>query len=449
MMIKNYTELATSELRREALDIIEAGIAGVLPARIMQSAVSFDRFTRSLSIKKDTYKLSGRLFVIGGGKASGLMARKLEETTGRDAITAGLVIDKADPGEFPDAVIRIIQAGHPLPDIRGVNAMKEMLGLKQRYAIKREDLVVCLLSGGGSSLMPCPIEQITLDDKQKVTGLLLSCGADIYEINAVRKHLSGTKGGRLAQYFAPAGIVSIILSDVIGDDLSVIASGPTFPDPTTFEEVYAILEKYHLADRIPANVRLKIEQGCHGEIGETPKFLDNASNHVIGNVRVALEAMAQKARELGFKPCIISCEQTGDTEKAARLRAFEIMENKYAGYNALLIGGETTPRLPDNHGKGGRNQHYAAVSMLALSSLEKDWVLASIGTDGSDYLPDVAGAMVDNNSLEKAPGRGMDVKRYIDNYDVYPLLHEIGNSIVKTGATGTNVGDIILYLTDS
>jgi glycerate 2-kinase len=205
-IIKNRDKLGTTVLRRQALDIIEAGIERVLPSSIMRSAVSFDRSTSTLSISSDKYALGGRLFVIGAGKASGLMAQTLVQIVGPDVVRAGLIIEKASPGEFATANIRVVQAGHPIPDRRGVEATLEMLDLKQQYAIGKDDLVLCLISGGGSALMPCPVEGISVEDKQVVTALLLACGADISEINSVRKHLSRTKGGRLAQYFAPAQV---------------------------------------------------------------------------------------------------------------------------------------------------------------------------------------------------------------------------------------------------
>jgi glycerate 2-kinase len=446
MIIRNKEQLATSPLRRKALEIIESGILQVLPNTIMKSALSFNRVSRNLVVNHDTRKLTGRLFVIGGGKASGLMAQTLEKIVGPGIITAGLVVEKEASTEFTTTDIQVVQAGHPFPDQRGVDAVCDLLGLKQKYSIGRDDTVLCLLSGGGSALMPYPIEGISLSDKQAVTQLLLSCGADIFEINSVRKHLSGTKGGRLAQYFAPAQVISLILSDVVGNDLSVIASGPTFPDPSTFEEASTILGKYDLLKRIPATVRLVLEKGCRGDIRETPKSLDNAHNYIIGDVRIALEAMAEKARFLGFKPLIISSGQTGDTAVLAAQRAQEILNGSYSGYNALLLGGETTPTLPMKHGNGGRNQHYAACTLSEFRDYKGDWVLTSIGTDGSDYLPDIAGAIVDNETLPSLKVKDSELQNCLECYDSNRVLDKAGNSLILTGNTHTNVGDTILYL---
>ena len=427
------------------MDIIEAGITRVLPPNIMKYAVRFDATDRVLTIKGDTYHLStGRVFVIGGGKASGLMAETLESIVNPENISAGVVNCKSR--DYATSKIKIIPAGHPIPDQRGVNGVQEMLSLRQHYSIGEGDLVICLISGGGSALMPCPIDEVSLEDKQSITELLLSSGAEIGEINTVRKHLSKIKGGHLGRFYSPAIVVSLILSDVIGNDLAIIASGPTVPDPTTFSDAYNVLTKYDLLTRAPKNVTDFLRKGCQGGVTETPKILNNCYNYIIGDNRLALEAMFKKATETGFTPYIITAEQKGDTTAVARSRAKEILSTRYAGYNAILLGGETTPRLPPAAGRGGRNQHYAGVSMLAMEQAAVEWVVASVGTDGSDFLPDVAGAIVDNNSLDIAKAKGLDVESYLGRYDSNTLLDKIGNSLVITGETGTNVGDVIIYL---
>jgi hydroxypyruvate reductase/glycerate 2-kinase len=445
MIIKNRAELATTELRKKALDIIEAGIERVLPPNIMKNALSYDTASRVLTIDNTTYNLShGRIFVIGGGKASGLMAKALEGIIPPIHITAGAVNCKG--GDYKTGKIKVVPAGHPIPDYRGVEGVKEMLSLKDNYSIGREDTIICLISGGGSALMPYPAAGIKLEDKQKITELLLSSGAEITEINTVRKHLSRIKGGHLGFYYAPSTVISLILSDVIGNDLSVIASAPTYPDATTFSDAYNVLEKYDLLSTAPEGVMNHLEKGCRGKVAETAKSLNNCHNFIIGDSRLALEAMLIKAREAGFATRLVTAEQKGDTTAVAMKRAGEILNLKYAAYNALIIGGETTPRLPTPAGRGGRNQHYAAISMLAMEEYPGQWLVASISSDGSDFLPDVAGAIVDGNSLAKAKTSGLNVKAYLDRYDSNTLLGQIGNSLVITGDTGTNIGDLILYL---
>lgn len=443
MIIKNGTELATTGLRKQALAIIEAGINRVLPINIMSSALSYHSSGRVLAVAGTGYSLAqGRLFVIGGGKASGLMAETLEGII--PDITAGVVNCKSR--DYQTSKIRVIAAGHPIPDEGGVDGVKEMLALKDSHSIGESDFIVCLISGGGSALMPCPVDGVSLEDKQKITELLLGSGAEIGEINAVRKHLSRIKGGRLGRFYSPATVISLVLSDVVGNDLAVIASGPTFPDPTTFQDAYSVLERHGLLGRAPECVTRFLSRGCRGEVAETPKELSNCDNYIIGDNRLALQAMLEKAKGMGFTPCIVTAEQKGDTTVVARSRAGEILSSRYGAYDALIIGGETTLKLPTPAGKGGRNQHYAAESMLAMKDYPGQWVVASIGTDGSDFLPDVAGAIVDNSSLAAAEAMGLDVKSCLEGYDSYTLLDRIGRSLVITGDTGTNVGDVVVYL---
>jgi len=446
MIIKNWNALATNELRKKALDIIEAGITSVLPPNIIKAAVKYSATSKTLFINSDTYSTSGgRIFVIGGGKASSLMAEALEAIIQPENITAGVVNCRGS--HYNTSKIEVITAGHPIPDGRGIDGVSEMLDLKRRYSINERDFILCLISGGGSALMPYPVYEVSLEAKQEITRLLLDSGAEIGEINIVRKHLSQVKGGQLGRYYLPATVISLILSDVIGNDLSVIASGPTYPDSSTFSGACEVLERYHLLSRAPKSVIDFLRKGCLGEVVETPKALDNCQNYIIGDNSLALEAMQSRAKQMRLAPCIVTGQQQGDVNAVAVARAEELLNMKYAEYNAILIGGETTMTLPSSSGRGGRNQHYAAVSMLAMEKYQSEWVVASVGTDGSDFLPDVAGAMVDQNSLDIARNKGIDVKSYIETCDSNTLLGQIGNSLIITGDTGTNVGDIIVYLT--
>jgi glycerate 2-kinase len=445
LIIKNREELISSSLRARAVELIESGIKRVMPADLMQSAVKFNKRTKKLAVMGQTYEIAhSRIFVIGGGKASGQMAQELEKILGPAKITAGIVNCKSEVRSTEK--ITIIKAGHPLPDESGVRGVREMLALKARYGIGKGDLVICLISGGGSSLMPCPATGITLEDQQRITQLLLRCGANIKEINSVRKHLSLTAGGNLGEYYDPATVVSLIISDVVGDDLDAIASGPTVPDSTTFKDAYTVLEKYSLLDKAPSDVTEYILRGCSDREAETPKALYNCDNYIIGNNRMALDAMAEKARDLGLKPYIVTAELTGDTAEVAHRLADEMIAGRYKGFSVILLGGETTPTLPENAGKGGRNQHFAAVSILAMEGQRVPWLVASAGTDGSDYLADVAGAMVDDRSLQQARDMGINIEQYIGKFDSNSLFNKLGRSLIITGPTGTNVSDVILYL---
>jgi hydroxypyruvate reductase/glycerate 2-kinase len=449
MIIKNRRELETTEGRKVVLDIIEAGIERVLPETVMGAAVMYDAGSDTLTVQGDTFSLSGgRLFVIGGGKASGLMAAKLESIIPPDRITAGVVTCKHGSGPHGTRKIDIIEAGHPVPDEQGIRGVRQMLELKSRYGISEGDLVLCLISGGGSALMPCPVEGVSLEDKQRVTGQLLACGADIHEINRVRKHLSMVKGGRLGEHFAPARVVSLILSDVIGNNLDVIASGPTSPDSSTFGEARWVLEKYRLREECPVSVTAYLDRGCRGEVPDTPKSVDTCRNYIIGDIRMALEAMAEKAAACGLTPVIATTGQQGETGEAARTRAKEILYKQYMEYNVIILGGETTPVLPENHGEGGRNQHYAAVTVQSMGPYFGAWTFASVGTDGSDYLAEAAGAIVDNRTGDQIREKGMDIGSYIRRHDSYGLFRKIGGALIETGSTGTNVGDVMVYLVE-
>jgi glycerate 2-kinase len=445
VIIKNRDELALTPARSNVLDIIEAGIALVLPSEVIRDALKYDRIKKNLVVKGDVFSVArGRVFVIGGGKASGLMALTLEEILGPGLITDGHVTCKSDT--LNTQRIKIIPAGHPIPDDRGLSGVKDMFNLKDIYSIDKDDLVLCLISGGGSALMPCPVDGVSLQDKQTVTRLLLNSGAEIDEINTVRKHLSQVKGGRLGAHFSPATVVSLIVSDVVGNDVSAIASGPTVPDPSTFSQAFCVLEKHHLLAKIPAAIIEHLQKGCRGLVEETPKVLNNCRNYIIGDNTLALEAMAQKAGEIGYHPCIITAEQKGNTSDVAWFRAKQVINANNREYDLFLLGGETTLNVPESAGRGGRNQHYAVVSLLAFKGLKREWVVASVGTDGSDYLPEVAGALIDSHSVENLILKNIDPQSYIERFDSHTLLAKLGNSLIMTGNTGTNVGDVFIYL---
>jgi glycerate-2-kinase len=445
-MIKNYTELATTDLRKIALDTIDVGINQLLPQNIMRNALVYDNKSKLLTINSSTsYNLShGRIFITGGGKASGQMAKALEDCITPNHITAGVV--NCIEGDYKTSKIKVVPANHPIPDHRGVEGVKEMLLLKDKYSIGNHDVIICLISGGGSALMPYPAFSLSLEDIQKMTEQLLASGAEITEINIVRKHLSRIKGGQLGRYYSPSIVISLIISDVIDNDLSTIASGPTFPDKTTFEDAYHVLAKYDLLSSSPRRVVKHLLEGCRGNVGETANHLNNCHNHIIGDNSVALETMLLRLQKVGFTPFLVTTGQKGDTTAIAKKRASDILNSILPTYNALLIGGETTSKLPPSAGRGGRNQHYAAVSILAMEKYPGEWLVASINSDGSDFIPGVAGAIVDDQSMLEANNRGLNIKTYIDGYDSNTLLGKIGNSLIITGNTGTNVGDFILYL---
>ena len=444
-IIKNKDDICTSHVRRDVADILEAGVEAALPENLVKSAVEFNSEHGVLTITGIDYVIpEARIFVVGGGKASGAMAQALETIIEPSRITKGIINCRA--GDWETEKIGLVEAGSPIPDERGVDGVKRMLGLKRKHALNFDDVVICLISGGGSALMPYPAEGISIEDMRTVTRLLLDSGATINEINAVRKHISRVKGGQLGRHFAPAIVVSLIISDVVGDDLDVIASGPTVPDSSTYEEAWQVLERHSLLEQVPDSVRERLHKGKDGEADETPTRLPNSRNYIIGSNRIALETMSRKAEELGYDPTIATCEQTGEPAAVARSRAKQIKDGEYGDHDLILAGGETTPSVPKDHGKGGRNQHYAAASLSAMEGYDGEWVVASMDTDGADFDADAAGGIVDSESLDRAHSKSLDVQSYLDHCDSATLLEKIGNARIVTGETGTNVCDVMVHI---
>lgn len=431
-------------MRREVLDIVDAGIEAVDPRQMMSSLLAYNEDFNSLRVFNQDYNvMRGRIFVVGGGKSAGAMAEALESIVGSDHISAGLVACKDK--KYKTKKIKVIKAGHPFPDRRSLKASKKILALKNDYAIGVGDLVICLISGGASSLLASSVDAINLHDKQATTKLLLESGAEINEVNIVRKHLSKIKGGQLANFFAPARVLSLVISDVRGDKLEVIGSGLTVSDPSTFKDVMLILEKYKILTKVPQRVREYMELGIKGRALETPKQLNNADNFIIGSNLSSLESMAYRAKTLGLKPVIVSRDLKGDPNVMAYKVVRHILQKRFKNYDVLLYAGETNPTLPEKYGRGGRNQQFVAASMLALKHLDYKWAMASVSTDGIDYDLNVAGALVDSDAFHDAEQRKIDMAPFVRSYNTYNLFKKMGSSLIRTGNTGANVADIMVY----
>lgn len=390
----------------------------------------------------------GRVLVVGAGKGSGPMAQALEGLLG-DRLAGGIVCVK-DGHTVPLARIDVVEASHPVPDARGVAAAGRMLALVQGAGA--EDLIISVLSGGGSALMALPAPGVTLEDLQSLTALLLSCGATIGEINALRKHLSGVAGGRLAAAAAPARVLNLALSDVVGDRLDVIASGPFTADPSTWADAQEILRRYGLLAHVPPGVRDLVEVGAEGRGVETPKPGDPALarvvHAVVGSNRLSLEAAAHRARALGYAPLILGSQIEGEAREVAKVLAAVAKECRLTGTPqappaCLLAGGETTVTLR-GEGKGGRNQELA----LALALELEGWsgmVALSGGTDGTDGPTDAAGAVVDGDTVLRARGLGLVPERCLADNDSYRFFDALGD-LLRTGPTRTNVMDVQILL---
>lgn len=386
-----------------------------------------------------------KLIFIGFGKAACPMTKAIEDSL-PDIIKTGIIITKYNHcKEHAPVQMRIVEAGHPLPDRNGLTGTEEIIRLLKEADDKT--LIVCLISGGGSALLVAPYQGITLDEKQKITDLLLKAGADISELNTVRKHISKVKGGRLAEIVYPASIISLILSDVIDDRLDVIASGPTTPDKTTYGDVLKVLEKYKMRDRVPKNIVDVLNRGLYGIIPETPKegniIFDYIENIIIGSNKIALSAAKEKAEALGFYIIILSSEiidEASDVGKWLAQKAIEIQKDKH--YNkpiCLISGGETTVTVRGN-GLGGRNTELALAFAIEIEGVS-GITLLSAGTDGTDGPTDAAGAIVDGNTVLKARTVGIDPLEYLWNNDSYNFFRQLDNLFI-TGPTSTNVMDI-------
>ena len=404
-------------LRKHALEIFRAGLQAADPVAAVE---------RRLRVDPARYE---RIFVVGAGKASARMAVAVERKLG-SRITAGLINVK-DGHTAKLRRVKLNECGHPLPDERGVEGARRIAEIVRGAG--RRDLVIALISGGASALMPLPAEPVTLAEKQETTRLMLACGATIHEMNAVRKHLSAIKGGRLAEMAWPAPVLSLILSDVVGDDLSVIGSGPTAPDPSTYADALAILDRFGLRQRVPKAVRARLESAP----GETPKSLKNARNVIVGSNRLAMEAAARKARELGYRTLVLSSRIEGETREVAKVHAAIIKEHR----GCVLSGGETTVTIKGT-GLGGRNQEFVLAAAMEIAGLDSTVVL-SAGTDGNDGPTDAAGAIADGATLERS--RPRDARAYLDNNDSYRFF-EAADALIKTGPTGTNVMDLRILL---
>ncbi len=438
--------LRLNSRREEILTILKAAVTAVAPQQVIGNWVR--RKGKQLLIGERSFDLGAnrRIIVVGGGKASAAMAATMEEILG-DYLTVGIVNTKYNHA-LPTTRIKVNEAGHPIPDENGMAGLQEMTALCK--SATEDDLIIFLLSGGGSALLPCPALGITLAEQQRVTELCLRCGATINEINTVRKHISAVKGGGLARLAYPATVVSLILSDVIGDPLDVIASGPTVPDQTTFADAYQILDQYQLWREIPPAVRCHIEQGCRGEIPETPKPNDpiftRTYNQVVGSNEIAVRAAIEQATERGYNVLLLSTRIEGEAREAGKFFAAIASEvvnsnNPIARKAMIISGGETTVTMCGN-GKGGRNQELALSAAISLAGL-KDVIIVSLATDGTDGPTDATGGMVDGETVQRAHALGLNPLNFLAQNDSYPLLQQTGDLLIS-GPTNTNVNDLMM-----
>lgn len=426
-----------------AVDIFKAALRSVDPYKLVQNHCEF------ISAAYSRGKCN-KLYLVSFGKAAFAMTRALAESPIRDVITQGIVITKY--GHVPGALdgnFEIYEAGHPVPDKKGLAATKQVIHLLKGGDL--QTLVLCLISGGGSALLVAPCDGITLFEKQQVTELLLNAGANINELNCVRKHMSAIKGGRLAKMAYPSKMISLILSDVIGDPLDVIASGPTSPDETTYRDALDVIESYGLRNKIPDHILNIFINGSEGYMDETPKkgdpVFEKTENIIIGSNKLAIETAARKAAESDFETKVLSSEIQGEARSVAKWlakKAIDIKGWKADGKKICLIsGGETTVTVRGK-GLGGRNTELALAFAQEIAGME-GITLLSAGTDGTDGPTDAAGAIVDGKTVRMANAKGLDPGIYLNQNDSYTFFKNNGGLLV-TGSTGTNVMDLQIIL---
>lgn len=440
----------TEAIRAQLRTLFTAAVAAVDPRTLIARATAVDHnrlliHSHEQETQASTLPLPDRVFIIGAGKGAGLLAQGLETVLGA-RVRGGVVV-------IPSGIsvntqrLTLVHGEHPLPgpgSLSGAEQLHSLLALTHP-----SDLVCFCLTGGASSLLVSPAVGLSLADKLTVNRLLLACGADIHELNIVRKHLSQIKGGHLARLAFPTPLVSFILSDVIDDDLSTIGSGPTVPDASTFHDAWNILERYQLLAQVPASVFTHLAAGCRGTRTETPKPGDPVFAHVhnflLGSNRIALAAAATIAKAAGFLPFVAPLPLVGDTTDVARQFAAELRRQLVTIHDpvCVLAGGETTVRLT-GQGKGGRNQEFALVVAHALAGEER-WALLSAGTDGIDGPTDAAGAFVDGHTVHRAHAHGLDPAHVLAENDSYRFFMTLGD-LFSPGPTGTNVMDLKIAL---
>ncbi|PQL94441.1 glycerate kinase type-2 family protein [Apibacter adventoris] len=428
-------------------NIFKAGVESVLPDKLVRENVKLEKDILHIANMRYSLLQIDNIYVVGAGKASALMGKELETILGNH-ITAGHIIVKYGQA-CSLTYINITEAGHPIPDKQGFKATQDIITLAKKA--EERDLVICLFSGGASSLLTDFPNEASPEDIIKLNEILLKSGANINEMNAVRKHVSKVKGGQLAKEIYPAQTASLILSDVVGDGLDVIASGPTTFDQSTFLDVKNIISKYNLEDEIPENLKKYIEKGVKGNISETPKIkdkiFDKVHNFIIGSNSIALEYAQKKAKDLEINSIIITSKLEGDACIVAKKiveRALTEQKQLNIGESiCLLFGGETTVKV-DGKGLGGRNQHLALCAARLLSG-KKGIVILSAGTDGNDGPTNAAGAIVTADTIKDAKNKGLDINLFINKFDSYHFFQQVGGHYI-TGSTLTNVMDLIIVL---
>ncbi|MEL9940358.1 MAG: glycerate kinase [Ignisphaera sp.] len=446
MPIKNFGELAVSDLHRLALELAEHGLAVADPYNAVRSSVSLDG--KRILVGGEVIEAEGQIHVIGFGKASKRMAMALNDLLG-DRIVGGVVITPDEIGYIGN--IKLVRGNHPIPGKDTLNSSQLLLDYVSSN-VSENDIVFVVISGGGSALFEVPEDGISLDDIAWISRELMRRGADIFELNAVRKRFSKVKGGKLLRFLKAKKVVSLIISDVIGDRLDTIASGPTAPDDTTFRDVYNILKRRGVWGYMKDSMKRIVELGLEGIIADTPKRGDNIFNKVfniiIASNKMVLDAMAEKARGQGFNTLILTSMLEGEAREVGKvlasvMRSIDVYGMPLKRPVAILAGGETVVTVRGN-GIGGRNQELCLSLSISIRGMN-NVVALCMGTDGIDGISPAAGAIVDGKTYYEGLEQGLDPQECLENNDSYTYFSKLRRAII-TGYTGTNVNDIFIAL---
>lgn len=457
MIIKNFETLISnsktaqeSQARKTMLELLDVGINAVLPRNIIPKLVRLEN--NSLIIRNLVFNLSQirNIYVVGGGKASGAMAEELEQRL-QSHITAGLVnIPEGTKENYKTQIIQLNEAAHPIPSESGMIGARKIVELVKE--VQENDLIIVLLSGGGSALLPLPVNSISLNEFKVLNQSLIKSGAPVQEINTVRKHCSQIAGGQLAKYGYPAKIITLILSDVIDGSMDSIASGPTVPDPTTYYQAIKILKNYRLWETLPQSIVQHLQKGLKKEIPETPKppdkFFSKTHTIIIGDIKIACESIKQAASQKGIQSYIYSEALNGEARDVGReylqyaKNWYSKMLNKLSKPLLLIAGGETTVTVKGK-GTGGRCQEMGLAMISEFENLP-EMVFAAMGTDGIDGFTDAAGIIIDRYSARLMKQKKLDHNKFLNNNDSFHFFDQLGDSLIYTGPTGTNVNDLML-----
>jgi hydroxypyruvate reductase len=449
--MKNPADFLTHTLRSHprgemVTRVMAAAIQAVDPAHAVRKYLAWNGRTLRVGDMRYTIPHGGRVYLVGAGKAGYPMVQAAAEILG-DRLDAGVVVVKEDHTEETQVgAVEIVEAGHPLPDAHGIAGTEKIVSLLSRT--QPDDLVLCMISGGGSALLTQPVSGVTLDDLRTLTDQLLASGATIHEFNILRKHLSRVKGGQLAERAAPARLAALILSDVVGNDLDIIASGPTVPDRSTFADAWNILHAYDLIERAPFAIREHLEAGKAGRAPETPKpgelIFARVKNLLVGSNELAAQAALKQIRKEKLRAHLLTTSMQGEADDRGRWLtkvARQIVETgrPVRPPVCLVAGGETTVTLR-GAGRGGRNQQVALATVRNLADMA-NVLLVTLATDGGDGPTDAAGAVVSGETLARATARGLDPDSFLAHNDAYSFFDTLGD-LLKPGPTQTNVNDL-------